>query len=161
MFNLVVESIDTLAKETYKWNLSKSVNKVDRIVTINGKGLHILQYYSPQIGTLFTDLFTLIIHIPDDFPLEKPVFKAKSPIFHPHIDHTGFICWDENFKTWRMVCRDIYLLLKQVIIPMLIGNPGVLARDIFEGKHHMNIQACEFYRNNRYKLPWHKGHVWK
>lgn len=119
-------------------------------------GLRLLQDRSPQGEPLFNQRLRLEVQLHAYHPAEWPVLWVRSPIFHPHVGTNGLLCWDDlDRKGWLRVNRDVGLLLKRKVIPLMVGIKGHFSPDVFtRGAGHMNKAAADFYRQHEDRLPW-------
>lgn len=157
-FELAYRQAEILpAHKTGGWNLEISVDRVQRIIHVGCRGLRVLQSVAPGGQGLFTDQLRLDVRLQNYHPTPRPLVIVTSPIAHPHVCRNGQLCYDGPQQLgWLRLSRDVGLVVAWHVLPLLLGQPSLIAHDVFtQGKEHMSTPLIAwYYRAHRPQLPW-------
>lgn len=93
----------------------------------------------PQNSPYHGISYKLEITFPPTYPLNAPLIKFVTPIFHPNIDSKGNICLDILKTNW---CPAVSMIKILTDIVSLVGNPNP--------EDPLRPEASELYKRDNY-----------
>ncbi|CAO3614883.1 unnamed protein product [Cunninghamella echinulata] len=95
-------------------------------------------------GSYTSGVFKFRIIVPENYPYNAPTVGFLTDIFHPLVDHQGYLSLGQQFPSWRPH--------QDYIIHLLIYIKNIFKKDILDQlieKHCLNKEAYRLYREDQ------------
>jgi ubiquitin-conjugating enzyme E2 D/E len=140
-------SLLSLGRETQLRNELKILNQTCsneyRIYSPNEGNLHLLKadLFGPEKTPYCGGVFTISIHIPNDYPFRSPVFRIETPMFHPNVSSGRRIIFQEFIteRNWSPFFG----------IEKMIGDFARIFHE-FRPRSVLNMKAASLWKSKKY-----------